>query len=205
MCIIVVKPENKKLPDSVLSNMWINNPHGAGFMFVDNGVVRFSKGHMQFKKFKAAYKTAEKHKMVIHFRWRTVGRICPEQTHPFQVGESGMVHNGTIPINSKPSSGLSDTAIYAKKLAKALGKIPVTEILQDKTVRENIVNEIGRSKLVFLDGSGKVSALNAHMGLWHEDCWYSNHSYLHPALAGAYESIDYNPKLWQSSYELTEL
>jgi hypothetical protein len=47
MCIIVYKPKGKKLPKyETLKTCFENNNNGAGFMYVENGIVIIKKGYM---------------------------------------------------------------------------------------------------------------------------------------------------------------
>ena len=52
MCIIVIKPKNKKIPDKILLNRCFkNNQDGIGYMYVNNKEVVIRKGFMSFDDF----------------------------------------------------------------------------------------------------------------------------------------------------------
>ena len=49
MCIICCKPMGKDMPtEEIMKNMWVNNPDGAGFMYVKNHKLVIEKGFMEF-------------------------------------------------------------------------------------------------------------------------------------------------------------
>lgn len=204
MCIIAVKPAAARLSAENLFNMWMNNPHGAGFMFARDGKLEVVKGLMTFSEFVAAYEKVQDEKLVIHFRWRTHGPTTKRLTHPFLVRENtGMVHNGVIPkLPAKRKE--SDTSIFAKMLQKR-DHDPMAS-LSDYQTRIALMIEIGLSKLVFMNGQGDVRIVNGKMGHFEDGVWYSNHSYTnHETYDAAFGAIDYDPRNWKVSTKLLDL
>jgi glutamine phosphoribosylpyrophosphate amidotransferase len=176
MCIIVVKPANIEITDNALVNMWINNPDGAGFMYAEGGRLHVVKGLMEFEQFYRAYRKAEHHKLVLHFRWRTHGAPSAAMTHPFWIaeGEVGMVHNGII--SGIPTIGdESDTAAYVRVLQGRYGN--AMKAIDNKHERKKIQAEIGWSKLVFMNNYGQFRIVGEKAGHWSYGCWWSNGSY----------------------------
>lgn len=205
MCIIAVKPASSKISVNRLFNMWVNNPHGAGIMFAQDGELKVIKGLMDFGNLLDAYLENQNRKMVLHFRWRTHGPVVGKLTHPFWVtGDVAMVHNGIIPGRNAPK-GESDTSMYVRTLQKRYSD-PMKALRRDST-RKFIVQEIGLSKLIFMNSDGMIQMVNGQVGHFSDDdCWYSNHSYTDPAKYDkVYGNLDYNPKFWQHSTDLITL
>lgn len=179
MCIIALKPEKVLLSKSQMQIMWDNNPHGAGFMYAENGEVKVVKGLETLDAlWDAVQEVGPLRKMVLHFRIRTHGGIIPELTHPFWVREKrlAMVHNGVVrALTSMTNEKQSDTAIFAKSLSKNYSD-PVVA-LKSWFHREMMEAYIGHSKMVFMDGTGETYILNEHFGIWNQNVWYSNEKY----------------------------
>ena len=84
MCIIVYKPQGRKLPNvETLRACWDNNPHGAGMMWPDGNSVRIQKGYMSWDAFEEAlFDLSERVDLVdtpvaFHFRIATHGSVKP--------------------------------------------------------------------------------------------------------------------------------
>ena len=144
MCIIACKPEGVEMPSvHTISNMWHNNPDGAGIMYNYEGRVHIRKGLMDLDDFikelghireKVDLKSAA---VVMHFRIATHGGVKPENTHPFPVSDSipalrktklttrlGVAHNGIISITPREKD-ISDTMEYiASQLAPLSRALP---------------------------------------------------------------------------------
>lgn len=180
MCIISLKPEGIEVPLEKLQNMWNNNDDGAGFMYATRGKLHVVKGLMTFNKFYEAYRRVDpRHKIVMHFRIRTHGGKTPELTHPFWIHKKkvAMVHNGIISATSKMLTDTqeSDTSLYAKILSQRHSNI-LDALTSEKDLNE-IAQEIGWSKLVFLTNEGDHHIVNEKAGYWRDGCWYSNLSF----------------------------
>ncbi len=115
MCVIAFKPRESVLSKEDALLMWEANSHGAGFCVWDekSRTWKMKKG---FMKFEALWRemepfTREGAILVAHFRIVSRGRVCPEQTHPFEINlEEGLAylfHNGTLDIQTM--QGSSDT------------------------------------------------------------------------------------------------
>jgi hypothetical protein len=133
MCIIIHKPKGKTVDLPTLKRCWDRNPHGAGFMFTNDGKVWGNKGYMSFDALLAGLhgagfyrkgKLTGKYAVTIHFRLASHGGINQGNTHPFPMtddldiikaryweADCGMAHNGIIPIERQDTS-ISDTMTY---------------------------------------------------------------------------------------------
>ena len=117
MCIICVSPARTRQPSiSQIKTMFMNNPHGAGYMFVREGRVHIHKGFMDIDSFLSAVKAEHftaKDSVVYHFRISTQAGVNPEMTHPFPLSNHlpymkaldvecrcGVAHNGIIRLTS---------------------------------------------------------------------------------------------------------
>lgn len=128
MCVIVtLQPyndtNNNDISKTTLRQCWDANPHGAGMAYFHNNKLVVQKGFMRFrnfyKQFRIARKQAPRVVFTVHFRKASVGRIGPNQTHPFWVEQdkSAIFYNGTIKHFDLKKGGLvTDTEKFAELL-----------------------------------------------------------------------------------------
>jgi hypothetical protein len=124
MCVIAVKPINAVLTKEDAFRMWEANSHGAGFSVWDekSRTWKMQKGFMSFDDLWRAMEpyTRKGVILVAHFRIVSRGRVCPEQTHPFEIeleeGTAYLFHNGTLDIHI--TQGSSDTYELAFQLSQ---------------------------------------------------------------------------------------
>lgn len=129
MCIIIAKQQGVTFPNKkILQTCFLNNPHGAGFMWSDGKQVFYKKGYMTFTKFyKDLREIREKYgdniPYVLHFRIATQGGINARCCHPFPISSNmldlevlngecdvALAHNGII---SSCSNGYQVTITYS--------------------------------------------------------------------------------------------
>jgi hypothetical protein len=104
MCVILVSPANARPDRKLINACHAANPHGAGVAWREGKEVHWMKnlscGEVETLVDQIAGEC------VIHFRWASVGKVCPELCHPFPVDRiastrlSGsaqrvLFHNGT--------------------------------------------------------------------------------------------------------------
>jgi hypothetical protein len=124
MCVIAVKPSNAVLTKEDAQLMWEANSHGAGFCVWDekSRTWMMKKGFMSFEALWNEVEpfTREGSILVVHFRIVSRGKVCPEQTHPFEIaveeGTAYLFHNGTLDIEI--TQGSSDTYELAYQLGQ---------------------------------------------------------------------------------------
>ena len=170
MCIIAIKNKGVKLPTkATITTMFVNNPDGAGFMYVKHGQVHIEKGFMSktsFLKAIKAIKNVENIPLIMHFRIGTHGGNIPSNCHPFPViGHTGkmkalketctlgIAHNGIIP-DCNPTTGISDTMQYIAEIVA-----PLRELKEDfylTALGRRLLLATSKSKLVLLDKEGRI-------------------------------------------------
>ncbi len=124
MCVITYKPQGVVLSQEDARLMWEANSHGAGFCVWDekSRTWKMKKGFMSFSALWQEIEpyTKEGSILVVHFRIVSRGKVCPEQTHPFEIaleeGTAYLFHNGTLDIQT--TQGSSDTYELAYRLSQ---------------------------------------------------------------------------------------
>ena len=192
MCVIAVSPKGERQPtEKELYAMWVNNPHGGGYMSVRKNRVEIHKGFLYWEDFIRSVK-AEKFTsadpVVYHFRISTQGGICEEMTHPFPITHQlsmmtaldvvcdvGVAHNGIIPLTTtKEETEYSDTALFVSKYLSWLVRSP-SDILNPNI--KTMIEELGESKFALLNCKGDISIIGrffAHSGVLVSNEYYLN-------------------------------
>ena len=190
MCIICVSKSGVRQPgEATIRAMFLNNPHGAGYMVARDGWVTIHKGFMDLDDYLRAIR--EEHftvsdNVVYHFRIRTQAGVSPEMTHPFPLSNRparlrkldlrcrvGVAHNGVIPLTSDPSNErYSDTAIFITDYLSHI--IRRRADLRDQRVLDSIF-QIAQSRFAIMDGGGYIATVGEFI---HErGLLFSNASY----------------------------
>jgi hypothetical protein len=145
MCVIAYKPINAVLSYEDARLMWESNSHGAGFCVWDekSRTWKMKKGFMTFEALwnEVEPYTKEGSILVVHFRIVSRGRVCPEQTHPFEIkleeGIAYLFHNGTLDIQI--TQGSSDTFELAYQLSQlGLNKKQLKLLLREGGLLERV-------------------------------------------------------------------
>ncbi len=178
MCILLLKPEGKKLDKEIYLNCYNNNADGAGFAIIKNGKLRTIKGFFSFSDFWTNFEPYEQYARIIHFRVGTGGYAAGENCHPWRVNKNlVMAHNGSISIN-RTNQAWSDTGNYNEFVLKEL-----TETFPDwwkqKEFQWMMQAALGtNNKVILLDNKGEAVIFNEKEGEWDDEVWYSNKTYL---------------------------
>ena len=190
MCIICVSPARTRQPSiSQIKMMFLNNPHGAGYMYARDGRVHIHKGFMDIDSFLSAIKAEHftaKDSVVYHFRISTQAGVNPEMTHPFPLSNRlpimkaldvecpcGVAHNGIIRLTSDTSQReYSDTALfitrYMAQMVHGLDDLKDAQLL-------NRIERLAGSKLAIMDGSGYIATVGNFIN--ERGLLFSNDSY----------------------------
>jgi hypothetical protein len=176
MCIAIFKPESQVISKETLAQCFKANSDGAGFMYVEKGIIKIKKGYFNFDAFYEAYLPHENKQCVIHFRIKTHGEINEENCHPFKVDNTtAFIHNGVI--SNYGNTDYSDTYMFNEEYLKPLVAEYGIKILQSPQIKKSIESLIGFSKLVFLFNNNESVIYNESKGVWDAGVWYSNTSY----------------------------
>ena len=193
MCIIAIKPKNKKLQDKeTLRTCFTRNPDGSGYMFVHDNVVEIKKGYMTFDEFyenlMKDYKEydLDKQNLVMHFRIGTSGQSRLGCTHPFAITNDydvlntthlqsniGVCHNGIISNYNDRKGKYSDTQIYIAKVLTPLIKLNLNAY-KFKDI-QTIIKDTTNSKWAILDKFDDVYTIGDFVE--NNGYYYSNESY----------------------------
>ncbi len=191
MCIAIYKPKGIAIKRSTLLNCNLNNPDGAGYMYVDEGKLHIKKGYFTFAEFWYDYsRDAEKYRkspFLIHFRIATSGLLDNTNCHPFRISKTtGFIHNGIFFDLNNISGLLSDTILFRNRFLRDL-----PEDWMDNTaicnLIENYVKE-NQSKIVFLNTDMEHWIVGD--GYWSRGAWYSNSTYMFRYHFSSYEYTD---------------
>lgn len=197
MCIVVLKPKNKEIPEKeTLKTCFDNNPDGAGYMFAKNNKVIIKKGFMTFKHFyKSVIRDYKKHglknnNLVMHFRIGTQAKNDAMTTHPYPISSDirdlqatrittdlGVVHNGILYNYSDYNNKiLNDTQTFIKDFLSPIKKLN-KDFLKYDYIRDLINKQIDENKLVFLDNKDNYTMFGAFVE--DDGVFYSNTTYKH--------------------------
>ena len=174
MCIICISPAGVRQPSfATIHNMFLRNPHGAGYMCIRDGKVFISKGYMNEQAFCAVIQNEHftaADPVVYHFRISTQAGVNPEMTHPFPLSprrsdmkaldvfcRCGIAHNGIIKLTSDTNNKeYSDTAIFVTDYLADLIRRPAD--LRNKTMLK-LIQHLAGSKLAIMDASGYIATV----------------------------------------------
>jgi len=180
LCLAIYKPPGKDVAEANLKGGWQANPHGAGFAYVRNGKVEIEKEFMKLQDFLTAYEAAvkknKKSPFLIHFRITSMGHSGPGNTHPFQIQNGALIHNGTIyGTGATHGVGPSDTAKFAERYST---KLTFQSVEENKKELESALSP-NKVAILFNDGSHQI--INEATGYTIDGIWYSNNHFLHAA------------------------
>ena len=178
MCIICVSRSGVRQPgEATIRAMFLNNSHGAGYMFARDGWVTIHKGFMDLDDYlqaiRAEHFTASD-SVVYHFRISTQAGVGPEMTHPFPLSNRlgrmeklettcriGVAHNGIIRLTTDPNNHrYSDTALFITQYLSHLVKR--REDLRNRQILD-AVWRLAQSKFAIMDGSGYVATVGTFL------------------------------------------
>lgn len=176
MCLAILKPAAGVVPLDRLRNGWISNPDGGGYGYVHNGKSVIRKGFDKLKEFTDAYAADAAQfstsPFLIHFRIRTMGAKDADNTHPFQIENGILIHNGSLNgTGATYGTGKSDTALFAERFSKDL----TYDFVHNN--RTELSTALGYNKVAILYDDGRYTIINEKDGYWDNDVWYSNKTY----------------------------
>lgn len=189
MCLIIDKPKGILFPEEDILSAVAVNDEGFGFMWAEDGQVRFEKGdNYTPEDIVAVVKEMEDTHALFHMRYNTAGVTNQVNCHPFKVldkrvhgSDLFLMHNGTInkcrpgtTANAKRKA-MSDSRIFAEEVLRPLLAQYGPSALDNLVLKGLLEDYIGAgNKVVLLDGDGNVTKLNEAQGNKKHGCWVSN-------------------------------
>ena len=189
MCLIAKLPEDIDFPEELLFNVYSGNNDGFGFMLFDSAKQKIRSKKFVPSKFSEVlegYKRAKDYgkEVAIHLRYGTSGRMDTRNAHPYKVLTKSagdevdlyMMHNGVMSLKEYNKS-MSDTWHLVNYWLRPFLREHGYKTLYDPWFNGMLGNFIGvGSKLLFLDGNGKWTMVNADKGNWDRlpGAWLSN-------------------------------
>lgn len=208
MCLLVLQKQNSSFDWEKLEGGFDANPDGAGYaVHTPKGLIQ-SKGYFQWDAFRESLAPYEGRSCIVHFRISTSGNVDADNCHPFDVGgifgrrefagQLVVAHNGVLD-ERLTVPGRNDTWHFTKNKLYPVWK-QCREFHLSEKATEAIGQNIGSSKLAFLDHLGRHSIVNERLGHWDKDVWYSNSSYAWsmPSSYRSYDDFDYGGVRWTS-------
>ncbi len=189
MCLIIVKPKRAKLKTEYIVEGARYNDDGCGFMLVKDGKVIIRKGmsnplELQKKLNEITDSKVDDYTVIYHFRIKTHGDKCPENTHPFPMSndeeklratevacEFAMAHNGQFKW-AKNDTKLSDTQMAIKELLHAF----TFDDVRNAGVNGLLEMLFDKDKVCFLHKSGKYTLFGSWVMV--DGCMFSNDSFI---------------------------
>lgn len=183
MCLIMEVTKDIQITEAEFRANLSHNKDGTGVMFANNGkvVVKKELGTVEnqvklFNKYTKATKSGLK-EVFIHSRFATKGAANEDNCHPYQlldgVNDLWCMHNGTITcemVDKERSDSYNFLKYYVAPLLD--GRL---ELLDNSYFIEMMGKFIDQSnKLVFMDGTGKVTYVNKNKGVIYKGLWISN-------------------------------
>jgi len=191
MCIIIAKNAGvKRLDPEYFERAWNRNPDGGGLVWKKpDEEVKVQKGFMNKKDFleKIDELNQDDIAFIAHFRIKSVGAVCAENTHPFTMDHVTYAHNGTLSI--KPFEGKTDSETFGLCFLKdkTMDWIKEYKVLLEMA--------LGTSKFAIMDNeTGEILILNPECGKEKDGAWFSNDSAFVPAATSAY--VGYARHYW---------
>jgi len=198
MCVIILKPRGRRLPDDDLLRKAFNHNHdGFGWAYHREGTneVVIQKGAMDFESARHIIRELRDPKacnIMMHFRLATEGKVCPENCHPYPisrkraelkatefVAHNALAHNGIIThagatIGIKLQEDLTDTQKFIKYYLTKLGLS-----IYNEGVLKLISNYVGgRFGLLTPQGQITMGDFTEKAGLWYSNQTFMTTTYL---------------------------
>ncbi len=173
MCIIIVKQRNIEIPSEYLKNSSRINPHGLGVVWLDTFEISYHKSSEW-----SVLNTARPY--IAHFRYATVGKVGPDNTHPFRCGANKheyLMMNGTI--HGLGNKDVCDT----KVLAESLDSVPrhkwKAELEKNRLVRFVTINTRLRTFQLY----------NRDLWTFRNGVWYSKDNIFQDHVVAVYGTL----------------
>lgn len=177
MCLIIENKTEKKLlslltKEKIAYYMQIN-PDGFGITtFHKKFITKRGFGLDEFLKALEEIENIEGIHYFIHFRKATVGKICLDNTHPFDILGNDtlyLMHNGTLPDYENEMNSLDKDESDTKVLTKELKKILKAQKDMVKYINQEKFKSFMNKKL----GTGRAVLISQEQAImFNENLWF---------------------------------
>lgn len=199
MCLIIHKPAQTEIADSIIRSALDYNPDGFGIMSAGKAEKYSAMGFSEAKRIIGEYRDVE---CAIHFRMATHGKVNKSNTHPFRLkNRAYLMHNGVLGKYTKlvdAKGTKSDTRLFVETFCNRMisehGSIPVAEL----------ESEITGSAVCIMQPDGTI---NRYGRGWNQyaGSWFSNtYAWDHPEYTTTWDSYgtsDYASEYWKQYYD----
>lgn len=179
MCLLILKPKDKEIPEAHIRESWKRNSHGAGYARVlESGEIEIRKGFFNVDQFVKWVKSETKDlTAMIHMRFATTGGKVKDNCHPHWAGGGFAVgHNGVL--DAECIEDESDTVAFIRDYIFPVMEKNPKSIFQNQKWLKILEESTDGSKLVFLGPEGQYKIIHEEAGHWDHGIWYSNWMYL---------------------------
>lgn len=169
MCIAAIS-KSGGFTEQELSQFFRANRNGGGYAYAEDGKF-FIHRHIMVESdyIEHGMRLADKENLVTHCRVATSGGITVENSHPFEMENSVLVHNGVL---YSMYGNVSDTRDFVKETKSLLDD---QALMNNPTVVQKLGKAIGDyNKLILLFKDKQFVIVNEHQGYWKDNIWYSN-------------------------------
>lgn len=184
MCIAIVSPKGKSVPEEHLKESFRCNSDGAGFAWSDGSQLFIKKGFFTYESFLESYNETFPDptdvNQLIHFRISTGGKVDAKNCHPWALPNNcALIHNGILSHSSTPK--ISDTGMFCKQVLSPL-LMTVEGAEKTEWFRYFFEDYLGSGNAVaIMNRFGEYTIFNekgrSRVGGWEGGNWYSNSSY----------------------------
>jgi len=171
MCVIIIKNNSKQFDVAIAKKSANINPHGLGIVWLDTWKVEH-------------YKSTEYTKLdttrpfIAHFRYATVGKVGPSNTHPFRIsGNDWLMMNGTI--RGMGCDKRCDTRELAEDVLSDMPRKDWRDYLETHDSRFVTFNTKQKSYQIY----------NKEMWVKHDGVWYSKGNVVEPHVMAVYGTL----------------
>ena len=182
MCIIIYRPEKAKgtVSRKTLISLAAQHNDGYGVMWRVGKKLRTWRGDDGRRKEwidRILYLQAQNLTFAAHGRQATHGSVDKSMCHPFWIkpNYSALMHNGILPMLKSPvvKPSWSDTKAFVDGVLKRLPE----DWYEHDHYRYLVRQAASGNRLLIMFNDKPTLIINASLGVWEEDIWYSNSTF----------------------------
>lgn len=128
--------QNCPILKKYLVNGYSSNSDGAGFAYLENGIIKVKKGFFTFNEFYSEYKKISKNIHLVNFREEKQGGKTVENTGPFLLTDKlAVAHVGFFTQKEFDSDTKSDTRVFIEKILRPMIQSLGENVFRSKSVQ----------------------------------------------------------------------